>query len=76
MARLSQSAPFETYHRNDQPARLRDTYDEPPVVEAETDDGFVVLLRPDDLAACHGSVERLVLAVERERTKSNLYWPA
>jgi hypothetical protein len=68
--------PFETYHRNDQPARLRDSCDALPIVVADTDDGFVVLLRPDDLAACDGSVERLVSAVEDASTKANLTWPA
>ena len=68
--------PFETFHRNDQPARLRGAYDAPPIVAAETDDGFVVLLGPSDLAGCDGSAERLLAATEAAIAKENLVWPS
>ena len=57
--------PFETFHRNDQPDAVRDllagAY---PAVAAETADGWVLLLGPQQLDACEGSPERLVSAVE------------
>jgi hypothetical protein len=70
------SVPFEMYHRNDQPDSLREAYDLPPIVAAETDNGFVVLLGPSDIAACDGSVERLVSATHHAIAEANLTLPA
>jgi sarcosine oxidase gamma subunit len=64
--RDSLSVPFVTFHRNDQPEAVRAAADgRLPVVVAECEDGTsVVLLGPDELAACAGSPERLVEAVQ------------
>lgn len=58
--------PFETFHRDDQPEAVRlASGDRAPVVVAETDDGAVrMLLDPEALDACGGSVELLAEAVE------------
>lgn len=53
--------PFETFHRNDQPDALRGS--PLPLVAAETDAGYVVLLGPDELDACAGSIEQLRAAL-------------
>lgn len=67
--------PFDTYHRDDQPSALRHAYDTPPVVVAELDAGFVVLLGPKELAECHGSVDMLMEAIERAVIQTGLTWP-
>lgn len=57
--------PFDTHHRDDQPEEVRAAAGGvAPVVLAATDVGHVVLLGPDDLEACAGSVDRLVEAVD------------
>lgn len=69
--------PFDTFHRDDQPESVRRaTGDIVPVVIAETDRGIVRLLDPDDLAACDGSVERLVAAVDHAVAREALTWPS
>ena len=69
--------PFDTFHRNDQPAPVRRvTGDIAPVVVAETDSGIVMLLGPADLDSCDGSVDRLVAAVERAVAAGGLTWPS
>ena len=69
-------APFDTYHRNDQPPSIRAAADsQAPVVVAETDGGTVLLLASSDLRSCDGSIERLVEAIERAVTRSGLVWP-
>jgi len=51
------AVPFDTYHRDDQPEAVRAASEGVvPVVLAETAVGFVVLLGPDELEACAGSV--------------------
>jgi hypothetical protein len=57
---------FDTYHRNDQPDGVRDAAGgTAPVVVAETDAGrFVVVLTPEDLDACEGSIDRLTAAID------------
>ena len=58
-------APFETYHRDDQPADIRAAAgDQAPVVVARTTGGPVLLLGPDALAACDGSSDALVARIE------------
>jgi hypothetical protein len=50
--------PFDTFHRDDQPAEVRDAAEGvAPVVLAETAVGPVLLLGPQQLDACAGSVE-------------------
>jgi hypothetical protein len=67
--------PFATYHRNDQPDNVRvAASDQAPVVIAETDAGDVLLLTPDDLDACAGSIDRLVEAIERAARRLGLIW--
>lgn len=59
------SVSFDTFHRNDQPDAVRAAADgRAPVVVAETEIGHVLLLTPDELEACDGSIDRLVEAVE------------
>ncbi|MCB0993918.1 MAG: hypothetical protein KDB21_02420 [Acidimicrobiales bacterium] len=67
--------PFETYHRNDQPAAVRTAADgQAPVVLADTDGGLVLLLAPTDLEGCQGSIERLTEAIERAAERHGLAW--
>ena len=48
--------PFTTFHRDDQPAAIRAAAGgAAPVVLAETTEGTVVLVGPDELEACAGS---------------------
>jgi hypothetical protein len=68
--------PFDTCHRNDQPAPVRAAAGgAAPVVVAETDTGMVVLLWPDDLERCQGSPERLVAAIDDRAGAAGLTWP-
>ena len=67
--------PFDTYHRNDQPDTIRvASGGEAPVVVAATDTGHVVLLDAGDLAACAGSIDRLVEAIEQSAARLDLAW--
>ena len=69
-------APFDTFHRDDQPAAVR-ALGLVPVVVAETDDGAapVVLLGPADLDACAGSVDLLARAIHDAVIAYGLRWP-
>jgi hypothetical protein len=45
------------------------------VVVAETDSGrHVVVLTPEDLEACEGSIDRLTTAIERSLDQLGLTW--
>lgn len=68
--------PFETFHRDDQPDEVRTEADGVvPVVVAGLGDGtHVVLLGPDDLAACAASPERLVERIETAMGQRGLTW--
>ena len=67
--------PFDTVHRNDQPETIRAVSGgHAPVVVAETDVGHVVLLASEDLAACDGSIDRLVEAIEQSAASLGLTW--
>jgi len=70
-------APFETFHRDDQPARIRDAAGaEAPAVVAETIDGKVVTLAgATELEQCAGSPERLVALIDSEVRRHGLQWP-
>ena len=70
--------PFVTFHRNDQPDQVRAaTGALAPVLVAETADGeIVVLLDGKAIAACAGSPEDLVNAVEVAVRAKGLGWPA
>lgn len=68
---------FDTFHRDDQPADVRSAVaGRLPAVVADTDQGIVVLLGPEHLDACGGSVERLLAAVEDAVAREGLRWPA
>ena len=64
--------PFETYHRDDQPAAVRDGPRRRPVVVAETAVGLVVLMGPAELEACNGSVEAFSAALDRSLAAAGL----
>lgn len=67
---------FHTFHLNDQPDAVRQaTANTAPVVVADTTDGIVVLLGPDELEACHGSTDALVAAVHAAVDAKGLRWP-
>jgi hypothetical protein len=69
------SVPFDTFHRNDQPDTIRVAAGgQAPVVVAETAASHVLLLAPDDLDACHGSIDRLVDAIEQGAAREGLAW--
>lgn len=54
--------PVRTFHRDDAPDDVRGLGPW-PLVAARTDAGVRLLLGPDDLAACGGSVERFATAL-------------
>ena len=67
---------FETFHRDDQPEPIRAAAGgQAPVVVADTDRGFVLLLDPAELDACDGSIDRLVGAIEVAASQAALSWP-
>ena len=67
---------FDTFHRNDQPDTIRAASGGlAPVVIAETHTGAVLLLTPDDLDRCEGSIDRLIAAIEQSATRLGLTWP-
>jgi hypothetical protein len=73
--RAELTIPFATYHRNDQPDNVREAAaGQAPVVVAETDDADFLLLTPDDLDGCAGSIERLLDAIERAVRELGLVW--
>lgn len=73
--RVGLPVPFDTYHRNDQPVAIRAATDNTaPVVVAETDTDVVVLLMPDGLDACNGSIDQLVGAIEQSAARHGLVW--
>lgn len=68
--------PFDTFHRDDQPADVRTAArGQAPVVVAETDAGLVVLLGATELDGCGGSTDRLVGAIEQAVQRLGLAWP-
>ena len=68
--------PFDTFHRNDQPADIRAAAGgHAPVVVAETDAGHTVLLGATELDGCGGSTDRLVSAIEQAVERFGLGWP-
>jgi len=68
---------FATFHRDDQPEAVRAVADGSyPIVIAENDIGAVVLLGPEELASCGGSIERLVAAIEAAVSRLGLAWPS
>ena len=72
--RASLPVPFTTYHRDDAPAAVR-ALGPPPLVAAETATGHRLLLGPDDLEQCGGSVAALAAAVAAALAPAGLRWP-
>lgn len=71
--RDSMTVPFDTYHRDDQPAAVRDAAQGvAPVVLAETAVGFVVLLGPEQLEGCNASVSEFSDALDRSLAAAGL----
>ena len=69
------AVPFVVFHRDDQPRGVRAATDGvTPVIVAETSQGFVALLFPDDLEACGGAPDRLIDAIECAVTAKHLAW--
>ena len=68
--------PFDTHHLDDQPAPIRAVLaGTAPAVVAETDGGdLVVLLRPDDLERCAGSVAAMLREIESAASRADLTW--
>jgi len=66
--------PVETFHRDDQPDAVRTASgDRVPVVVAELATGaMVVLVDPEALDACGGSVDRLGEAIDAAATRQGL----
>jgi hypothetical protein len=76
-SRAGLPAPFDTFHRDDQPDAIRAaTAGIVPAVVAETAAGVVMLLGPSELDACAGSSERLVAAIDAAVQRAGLGWPA
>lgn len=76
-ARDRLGVPFETFHRDDQPASVRAaTAGTVPVVVAESVDGEItVLAGPQPIDACAGSPERLVKLIESALVVNDLARP-
>lgn len=64
---------FDTYHRHDQPDACRPLTDgRLPAVLAETDDGYLYLLGPDELDECGADPDRLVATVDAAVAQAGL----
>ena len=69
------AVPFVVCHRDDQPSAVRAATDGvTPVIVAETSHGIVPLLFPGDLAACDGSPDRLINAIQGAVSAHRLAW--
>ena len=67
--------PFKTFHRDDQPASVREaTGGRTPIVVAVTNEGIVELLEATDLEHCQGSPQALIDAVEQAAARLGLAW--
>ena len=70
-------APFETYHRDDQPLAVRVvTGGVLPAVVAETEVGYVLLLGPDALDKCAGSIGQFTDALQSAMNRCQVAWPS
>jgi hypothetical protein len=69
--------PFDTFHRNDQPAEVRDALKgAAPAVAAVTDQGVVPLLDGAALDRCDGDAVVLITAIESAVAAAGLAWPS
>lgn len=67
--------PFDTFHRNDQPPSVRVAANNiAPVVVAQSSAGITVLLGPEELDSCAGSVDSLMSAIEDAVLREGLEW--
>ncbi len=67
--------PFDTYHRDDQPESVKKIIGSRlPAVAADTDQGIVLLLDPEALERCSGSVEQLADALTAAADHLELGW--
>jgi hypothetical protein len=68
--------PFDTYHLDDQPDRVRAAIaGRAPAVLADTDQGLVVLMGPADLERCESSPDKLSAALADAAELHHLRWP-
>ncbi len=75
--RSSLPVPFDTYHRDDQPAEVRRASgDTAPVVVARTSTGLVVLLDDARISSVDGDPSRLVDLISEAADSADLDWPA
>lgn len=66
---------FDTFHRDDQPAAVREaTGDAAPVVVAETTDGIIVLLDGSQIESARGEPEHFIELVEKAALEAGLTW--
>lgn len=74
--RAGMPVPFDTYHRNDQPATVRMAAGgQAPAVLAQLERGRVLLLLASaDVDACEGSIDRLVEAIDVAATRAGTSW--
>ena len=71
--RQSLAIPFDTYHRNDQPDPVRvATGGHLPAVVAETTTELIVLLDPEALVACDGSLDAMLNALQSAANERGL----
>jgi len=68
--------PFETFHRDDQPSRVRDhAAGEYPLVVGQVGDEVVTLLGPAALDECDGSIDHFVESLHASVEQLGLQWP-
>ena len=74
--RVGLPVPFDTFHRDDLPDTIRTALGGAyPAVVAETTTAVVMLLGPQQLAACAGSTDRLISAIEEQVEQAGIEWP-
>jgi hypothetical protein len=69
-------AAFELVHLDDRTGQVTQLSEgRTPCVLAETGDGMVLLLGPDELAACNRDPTRLLAAIHEAAVANRLRWP-
>lgn len=69
------AAPFDTFHRDDQPGATRALNEPYPFVAVETPAATIRLLTAADLAGCSGSLDAMNALIEAALADRNLTWP-
>ena len=73
--RIGLPVAFDTYHRDDQPPPISAVADgRAPVVAAETELGYELVLTPAEIDACRGSTAALFAAIEQSVSRLGLSW--